>query len=80
MVGYLLSYLVLLFQLHYLLLQILHAGKAKKNTFKVRIVAENIGMKIEVSENFEMGVSNKTPKFIKMNPIWEGKQGSTLLV
>ncbi|KAL5553975.1 hypothetical protein UlMin_041376 [Ulmus minor] len=48
---------------------ILHAGKANKNAFKALIVAEYTGVKIEVSENFEIGVSNKTPEFIKMNPL-----------
>ncbi|KAL5548904.1 hypothetical protein UlMin_004135 [Ulmus minor] len=48
---------------------ILHAGKANKNAFKVLIVVEYTGVKIEIFENFEMGVSNKTPEFIKMNPL-----------
>ncbi|KAL5580155.1 hypothetical protein UlMin_012597 [Ulmus minor] len=48
---------------------ILHAGKANKNAFKALIVTEYTSVKIEVFENFEMGVSNKTPEFIKMNPL-----------
>ncbi|KAL5567395.1 hypothetical protein UlMin_030559 [Ulmus minor] len=48
---------------------ILHAGKTNKNAFKALIVAEYTGVKIELAENFEMGVSNKTPEFIKMNPL-----------
>ncbi|KAL5582935.1 hypothetical protein UlMin_015377 [Ulmus minor] len=48
---------------------ILHAGKANKNAFKVLMVTEYTDVKIEVFENFEMCVSNKTPEFIKMNPL-----------
>ena len=77
MVGYLLSYLVLLLMLYYLLLQILHAREANKNAFKALIVAKYTGVKIEVSENFAMGVSNKTLEFIKMNPL--GKVSGGLL-
>ncbi|XP_024032749.1 elongation factor 1-gamma, partial [Morus notabilis] len=49
--------------------QVLHAGKGNKNAAKALIVAEYIGVKVDLVENFEMGVSNKTPEFIKMNPI-----------
>ncbi|GAB4846807.1 hypothetical protein Ancab_025812 [Ancistrocladus abbreviatus] len=48
---------------------VLHAGKTNKNGFKTLIVAEYTGVEVELAENFEMGVSNKTPEFIKMNPI-----------
>ncbi|THG01522.1 elongation factor 1-gamma-like [Camellia sinensis] len=48
---------------------ILHAGKTNKNAFKTLIAAEYSGVQVELAPNFEMGVSNKTPKFIKMNPI-----------
>lgn len=48
---------------------IIHAGKANKNAFKALIAAEYSGVKVELVENFEMGVSNKTPEFLKMNPI-----------
>lgn len=51
----------------------MHAGKGNKNAAKTLIVAEYIGVKVDLVENFEMGVSNKTPEFIKMNPI--GKVG-----
>ncbi|XP_052194297.1 elongation factor 1-gamma [Diospyros lotus] len=47
---------------------VLHAGKGK-NVFKTLIAAEYCGIKVELAQNFEMGVSNKTPEFIKMNPI-----------
>ncbi|GFY94744.1 translation elongation factor EF1B, gamma chain [Actinidia rufa] len=48
---------------------VLHAGEGNKNAFKVLIAAEYSGVQIELAQNFEMGVSNKTPEFIKMNPI-----------
>lgn len=48
---------------------ILHAGKTNKNAFKTLIVAECSGVEVTLVENFEMGVSNKTPGFLKMNPI-----------
>lgn len=48
---------------------ILHAGKGNKNAAKSLIAAEYTGVKVELVENFEMGVSNKTPEFLKMNPI-----------
>ncbi|KAB2051282.1 hypothetical protein ES319_A12G045100v1 [Gossypium barbadense] len=48
---------------------ILHAGKTNKNAFKALIAAEYSGVQVKMVENFEMGVSNKTPEFIKMNPL-----------
>ncbi|GMY05003.1 elongation factor 1-gamma-like [Fagus crenata] len=48
---------------------ILHAGKANKNVFKTLIAAEYTGVEVKLAPNFEMGVSNKTPEFLKMNPI-----------
>ncbi|PIN11431.1 Translation elongation factor EF-1 gamma [Handroanthus impetiginosus] len=42
---------------------------ANKNAFKALIAAEYSGVKVELAKNFEMGVSNKTPEFIKMNPL-----------
>lgn len=52
-----------------LLSQILHAGKTNKNAYKALIAAEYTGVQVELAPNFEMGVSNKTPEFLKMNPI-----------
>lgn len=49
--------------------QVLHAGKTNKNAYKTLIAAEYSGVKVELIPDFEMGVSNKTPEFIKMNPI-----------
>uniref|UniRef100_A0A7C9CS98 Glutathione transferase n=1 Tax=Opuntia streptacantha TaxID=393608 RepID=A0A7C9CS98_OPUST len=48
---------------------ILHSGAGNKNAFKVLIAAEYSGVKVELVKNFEMGVSNKTPEFLKMNPV-----------
>ncbi|KAK7412001.1 hypothetical protein VNO78_03446 [Psophocarpus tetragonolobus] len=48
---------------------ILHATKTNKNAFKTLIAAEYSGVQVQLATNFEMGVSNKTPEFLKMNPI-----------
>lgn len=48
---------------------VLYAGNTNKNGFKALIAAEYSGVNIELVKNFEMGVSNKTPEFLKMNPI-----------
>ncbi|KAG8378504.1 hypothetical protein BUALT_Bualt08G0144000 [Buddleja alternifolia] len=48
---------------------VLHSSLPNKNAFKALIVAEYSGVKIELVKDFEMGVSNKTPEFIKMNPL-----------
>ncbi|XP_022885638.1 elongation factor 1-gamma 2-like [Olea europaea var. sylvestris] len=48
---------------------VLHASSTNKNGFKALIAAEFSDVKIELVKNFEMGVSNKTPEFLKMNPI-----------
>ncbi|XP_052205632.1 elongation factor 1-gamma-like [Diospyros lotus] len=47
---------------------VLHAGKTNKNAFKALIAAEYSGVQVELVPNFEVG-ANKTPEFIKMNPI-----------
>ncbi|PON83971.1 S-crystallin [Trema orientale] len=47
----------------------IHSALPNKNAFKSLIVAEHAGVKIEVAANFELGVTNKTPEFLKMNPI-----------
>lgn len=47
----------------------LHCGSGNKNAFKALIAAEYTGVKVELTKNFEMGVSNKTPEFLKMNPL-----------
>ncbi|KAH8514805.1 hypothetical protein H0E87_007592 [Populus deltoides] len=48
---------------------ILYAGKTNKNAYKTLIAAEYSGVDVKLAENFEMGVTNKTPEFLKMNPI-----------
>ncbi|XP_028805053.1 elongation factor 1-gamma-like [Neltuma alba] len=48
---------------------ILHARKTNKNTYKIFITAEYSGVEVKLAPNFEMGVSNKTPQYRKMNPI-----------
>ncbi|KAM6579110.1 hypothetical protein CsatB_030947 [Cannabis sativa] len=50
-------------------LQVMHSLTFKKNAYKALIVAEYNGLNIEFAPNFEMGVSDKTPQFINMNPI-----------
>ncbi|EHA8586385.1 elongation factor 1-gamma 2 [Cocos nucifera] len=48
---------------------ILYAVSQNKNGFKALIAAEYNGVQVELAKNFEMGVSNKTTEFLKMNPI-----------
>ncbi|KAF1002700.1 elongation factor 1-gamma 3-like [Apium graveolens] len=48
---------------------ILHAGNPNKNAWKALIAAEYVGVKVELVKEFQMGVSNKTPEFLKMNPM-----------
>ncbi|XP_072986419.1 elongation factor 1-gamma 2-like [Typha latifolia] len=48
---------------------VLHTFSENKNAFKSLIAAEYSGVQVELVKNFEMGVSNKTPEFLKMNPI-----------
>ncbi|XP_074296200.1 elongation factor 1-gamma 2-like [Silene latifolia] len=48
---------------------VLHAGNTNKNAYKALIAAEYSDIKVGLVKTFEMGVSNKTPEFLKMNPI-----------
>lgn len=48
---------------------VLHAGAGNKNAYKALIAAEYSGVKVELVKDFQMGVSNKTPEFLKMNPL-----------
>nr|POE71269.1 isoform 2 of elongation factor 1-gamma 2 [Quercus suber] len=50
-------------------LAILHAANTNTNALKILIVAEYSGVKVELDPNFEMNVTNKTPEFLKLNPI-----------
>ncbi|XP_076960058.1 elongation factor 1-gamma 2-like [Bidens hawaiensis] len=47
---------------------VMHVGKPNKNALKILIAAEYVGVDVKCPENFEMGVSNKTPEFLNMNP------------
>lgn len=52
----------------------MHTYKGNKSADKALIVAEYTGVKISVPSDFEMGVTNKTPEFLKMNPmgkVWQ---------
>lgn len=54
--------------------QVMHTYKGNKSADKALIVAEYTGVKISVPSDFEMGVTNKTPEFLKMNPmgkVWQ---------
>lgn len=55
----------------------LHTTPGNKNAFKALVAAEYCGVKVEVTKDFQMNVTNKTPEFIKMNPlgkVYEYKQ------
>ncbi|GLJ16735.1 hypothetical protein SUGI_0287910 [Cryptomeria japonica] len=47
----------------------LYAGEGNKNAAKAFIAAEYVGVTINLTPNFQIGVTNKTPEFLKMNPI-----------
>lgn len=47
----------------------IHAGSTNKNAMKALIVAEYTCVKVELVKDFQMGLSNKTPEFLGMNPI-----------
>lgn len=49
--------------------QVLHATSQNKNAWKSLIAAEYSGVQVELVKFFEMGVSNTTPEFLKMNPL-----------
>nr|AIZ68134.1 translation elongation factor 1-gamma [Albuca bracteata] len=48
---------------------VLHSTSDNKNAWKSLIAAEYSGVQVELVKDFQMGVSNKTPEFIKMNPL-----------
>jgi len=56
----------------------LHSGPGNKNAFKALIAAEYSGVKVELTKNFEMGVTNKTPEFLKMNPLGKVQHTPTI--
>ncbi|CAI9099194.1 OLC1v1035979C1 [Oldenlandia corymbosa var. corymbosa] len=49
----------------------IHAMSGNKNVFKALIAAEYSDVKVELTKDFQMRVTNKTPKFLKMNPLWK---------
>ncbi|RZC56978.1 hypothetical protein C5167_015823 [Papaver somniferum] len=49
--------------------KVLHAGNTNKNAFKALIVGEYSGIRVDLVKDFEMGVFNKAPEFLKMNPL-----------
>ena len=53
----------------------LHTYPGNKNAFKALIAAQYIGVQVEVPP-FNMGVDNKKPDFLKLNP--NGKVGLPL--
>ncbi|KAJ3693483.1 hypothetical protein LUZ60_008963 [Juncus effusus] len=50
---------------------VLRAGQGNKNAYKSLIAAEYCGVKIKHEEEFQMGVSYKTPIFLKRNRLGE---------
>jgi elongation factor 1-gamma len=48
---------------------VIHSQKVNKNSYKSLIAAEYVGVKVEMVSDFQMGVTNKSPEFLKMNPI-----------
>lgn len=49
--------------------QVLHSPKVNKNAYKALVAAQYVGVKVETTSDFQMGVSNKSPEFLKLNPI-----------
>ncbi|KAF5818434.1 putative glutathione S-transferase, Thioredoxin-like superfamily [Helianthus annuus] len=57
-------------------LQIFHTPGKNMNVNKAIITIEYAGVGIKMAAgNFQMGVSNKTPEFLKMNPIGKTPEG-----
>ncbi|KAF9601538.1 hypothetical protein IFM89_020366 [Coptis chinensis] len=48
---------------------VLHSADENTNAYKALIAAEYADVKVELVKNYVYGVSNKTPEFLKMNPI-----------
>jgi Glutathione S-transferase, N-terminal domain len=46
----------------------LYTYPGNKNAFKALIAAQYVGVDIDVPSDFQMGVTNKTPEFLKLNP------------
>ncbi|KAJ3702740.1 hypothetical protein LUZ61_006445 [Rhynchospora tenuis] len=48
---------------------VLYTGPGNTNAFKALITAEYSGVKLELAKDFQLGVSNYTPEFLKMSPL-----------
>ncbi|XP_071703633.1 elongation factor 1-gamma 3-like [Rutidosis leptorrhynchoides] len=48
---------------------IMHAERRNRNVYKTLIVAEYVGVEVKICDNFKIGVSNKSPEFLNMNPL-----------
>lgn len=46
----------------------LYSFKENKNAYKALIAAKYAGVQVDLPDTFEMGKTNKTPEFLKMNP------------
>jgi hypothetical protein len=51
-----------------------------KNVFKALIAAEYVGVKIELTPSFQIGVTNTTPEFLKLNPLGKVQQTSFVVL
>jgi hypothetical protein len=49
--------------------QVLHAPASNKNALKALVAAEYVGVKLELAPSFQMGVTNKSPEFLNLNPL-----------
>ncbi|KAH9543129.1 hypothetical protein CY35_13G046000 [Sphagnum magellanicum] len=48
---------------------VLHAPASNKNAFMALVSAEYVGVKLELAPSFQMGVTNKSPEFLNLNPL-----------
>ena len=46
----------------------LYTYPGNKNAYKALIAAQYVSVDIEVPSDFQFGVTNKTPEFLKLNP------------
>eukprot|EP01111_Echinosteliopsis_oligospora_P005676 TRINITY_DN191_c0_g1_i3.p1 TRINITY_DN191_c0_g1~~TRINITY_DN191_c0_g1_i3.p1 ORF type:complete len:153 (-),score=11.10 TRINITY_DN191_c0_g1_i3:265-723(-) len=47
---------------------VIYGGAGNANVFKSAIAAEYVGVKVKLTENFTMNVTNKTPEYLEKNP------------
>jgi len=48
---------------------IIHSIPNNPNVFKALITGQYSGIEVTITPNFEFGVTNKTPEFLKLNPL-----------